>query len=87
MTRFKLIITWLLLLIPTLMLGLGALYLLKGEEARLASSAQATASDRISAIAGNFDLAIGEVKDGLVETLRNLPRDGFIQQSDLLEEW
>ncbi len=87
MTRFKLLITWLLLLIPTLMLGIGALYLLKGEEARLASSAKATASDRISAIAGNIDLAIAEVKDGLVETLRNLPRDGFMQQTDLLEEW
>ncbi len=87
MTRFRLIITWLLLLIPTLMLGIGALYLLKGEEARLASSAQATASDRISAIAGNVNLAIGEVKDGLIETLRNLPRDGFMQQADLLEEW
>lgn len=87
MTRFRLITAWLLLLIPTLMLGIGALYLLKGEEARLASSAQATASDRISAIAGNIDLAIGEVKDGLIETLRNLPHDGFIRQTDLLEEW
>ncbi len=87
MTRFKLIITWLLLLIPTLMLGIGALYLLKGEEARLASSARATASDRISAIAGNIDLAIAEVKDGLVETLSTLPNDGFIRQTDLLEDW
>ena len=87
MTRLKLIITWLLLLIPTLMLGIGALYLLKGEEARLESSARATASDRISAIAGNIDLAIAEVKDGLVETLQNLPRDGFMHQTDLLEDW
>ena len=87
MTRFRLIITWLLLLVPTLMLGLGALYLLKGEETRLASSARATASDRISAIAGNLDLSIAEVKDGLVDTLQNLPQDGFMQQTDLLEEW
>ncbi len=87
MTRFRLLTTWLLLLVPTLILGLGALYLLKGEEARLASSARATASDRISAIAGNIDLAIGEVKDGLVETLSNLPVDDFMQQTDLLEEW
>ncbi|RLB67773.1 MAG: hypothetical protein DRH08_02775, partial [Deltaproteobacteria bacterium] len=86
MTRLKLIITWLLLLIPTLMLGIGALYLLKGEEARLESSARATASDRISAIAGNIDLAIAEVKDGLVETLQSLPRDGFMHQTDLLED-
>ncbi len=87
MTRSKLIIIWLLLLIPTLMLGFGALYLLKGEEARLASSARETANDRISAIAGNLDLAIGEVKDGLIETLSNLPYNGFMQQTDLLEEW
>ena len=87
MSRFKLITTWLLLLIPTLMLGIGALYLLKGEEARLASSAQATAQDRIAAIAGNLDLAIAEVKDGLIDTLQNLPQNSFMQQTDLLEEW
>jgi signal transduction histidine kinase len=69
------------------MLGVGALYLLRGEEARLASSARATASDRISAIAGNIDLAIAEVKDGLVETLSALPHDDFMRQTDLLEEW
>lgn len=87
MTRFRLIITWLLLLIPTLMLGIGALYLLRGEEARLVSSARATASDRIAAIAGNLDLAIAEVKEGLIETLQLLPHDDFARQTDLLEEW
>lgn len=87
MTRFRLIITWLLLLIPTLLLGVGALYLLKGEESRLLRSAEATANDRIAAIAGNIDLAIGEVKDGLVGTLQTLPVDNLDQQSDLLEEW
>jgi signal transduction histidine kinase len=87
MTRSRLIIYWLLLLIPTLMLGLGALYLLKGEEERLSGRARATASDRILAIAGNIDLAIAEVKDGLVETLKGLPHDEFLQQTDLLEDW
>lgn len=87
MTRFRLIITWLLLLVPTLLLGVGALYLLKGEEARLASSARAAASDRVAAIAGNIDLAIAEVEDGLVATLRNLSQDDFTRQTDLLEEW
>lgn len=87
MTRFRLIITWLLLLIPTLLLGIGALYLLEGEEARLASSTQATALDRVSAIAGNIELAIGEVKEGLLETLQALPGDPLLGQSDRLEEW
>jgi len=87
MTRLRLIITWLLLLVPTLLMGLGALYLLKGEEARLAGSAMAAASDRISAIAGNIDLAIAEVKDGLVESLQSLPPASVIRQADLLEDW
>jgi len=87
MTRFRLLITWLLLLIPTLLLGFGALYLLKGEEARLASSAQATAVDRVSAIAGNIELATGEVKEGLLETLQALPADSLLEQTDRLEEW
>ncbi|WP_291316784.1 HAMP domain-containing sensor histidine kinase [Desulfuromonas sp.] len=87
MTRFRLITTWLLLLIPTLLLGIGALYLLKGEEDRLERSARATARDRISAIAGNIDLAVAEVKDGLVETLRGLPQGGILRQTDLLEDW
>lgn len=87
MTRSRLLIAWLLLLIPTLLLGSAALYLLKGEEARLASSAQATAVDRASAIAGNIDLAIGEVKEGLLETLQALPADNLLGQTDRLEEW
>jgi len=87
MTRLRLITTWLLLLVPTLMLGLGALYLLKGEEDRLASSARAAAGDRSAAISGNLDLAIAEVKDGLLETLRSLPQEDLARQADLLEEW
>jgi len=87
MTRFRLITSWLLLLIPTLLLGVGALYLLKGEESRLEESARATARDRIAAIAGNIDLAIAEVKDGLVETMQALPPGNLEQQADLLEEW
>ena len=87
MTRFRLITIWLLLLVPTLLLGLGALYLLRGEDARLAGSARATALDRVSAIAGNIDLAVAEVKDGLVETLSTLPHYDFASQTDLLEEW
>jgi anti-sigma regulatory factor (Ser/Thr protein kinase) len=74
-------------LVPTLLLGIGALYLLKGEEGRLQSSARATATDRIAAIAGNIDLAIAEVKDGLVETLQTFPVDRLDRQADLLEEW
>jgi len=78
------VIAWLLLLVPTLLLGVGALRLLQSEAARLAASSRATALDRISAMAGNIDLAVAEVEDGLQETLRNLPQGDLDEQ---LEAW
>jgi len=85
MNKSKLIIlAWLLLLIPTLLLGLGALRLLRSEEARLAAAGRAAAMDRVGAIAGNLELAIGEVQDGLLETLGTLPQDDLAGR---LEGW
>jgi len=85
MYRPKLIIlAWLLLLVPTLLLGVGALRLLQGEETRLASSSRSAANDRLQAIAGNIDLAIAEVQDGLMETLRSLPDGDLLDQ---LDQW
>jgi len=78
------VIAWLLLLVPTLLLGVGALRLLQNEEARLTASSRATAADRISAMAGNIDLAVAEVEDGLQETLRELPQGDLAGQ---LEAW
>jgi signal transduction histidine kinase len=83
MTNPKLIIlAWLLLLIPTLLLGFGALRLLHSEEARLAASSRETARDRAVAIAGNIDLAVAEVEEGLQESLRSLPRQQLVGQLD-----
>ncbi|MCK4503776.1 MAG: hypothetical protein KAU22_12140, partial [Desulfuromonadales bacterium] len=83
MNKPKLIIlAWLLLLVPTLLLGVGAWRLLQGEEARLLSSARAAANDRVTAIAGNIDLAVAEVQDGLLETMRQLPQDNLTDQLD-----
>jgi signal transduction histidine kinase len=80
----QIILAWLLLLIPTLLLGIGALRLLQSEEARLAAAGRAAARDRVGVIAGNIDLAIGEVQDGLLETLRTLPQDDLAGR---LEAW
>ncbi|SHI89988.1 Histidine kinase-, DNA gyrase B-, and HSP90-like ATPase [Malonomonas rubra DSM 5091] len=85
MRKSKLIIlAWLLLLVPTLLLGVGALRLLQSEEARLQSSQQAAATDRVTAIAGNIDLAIAEVKDGLQATLQQMPQQQLASQ---LHRW
>jgi len=83
MTKPRLIIlAWLLLLIPTCLLGIGALRLLQSEETRLAATDRATAHDRVKAIAGNIDLAIAEVQEGLQETLRSLPQGQLGEQLD-----
>lgn len=76
------ILAWLLLLVPTLLLGVGALRLLQSEETRLLNSARSAAGDRVEAIAGNIDLAVAEVQDGLLETLRQLPQDNLPLQLD-----
>lgn len=78
------IIAWLLLLVPTLLLGVGALRLLQGEQARLVDSSRLAAADRVQAIAGNIDLAIDEVQDGLLDTLRSLPQPNLFEQ---LNDW
>ncbi len=85
MLKSKLIIlAWLLLLVPTLLLGVGALRLLESEEARLLDSRRTSAADRVTAIAGNIDLAIAEVQDGLQDILRQLPQQ---QLADQLHRW
>ncbi|MEZ4483143.1 MAG: HAMP domain-containing sensor histidine kinase [Syntrophotaleaceae bacterium] len=75
---------WLLLLIPTLLIGAVALHLLHGERERLVESTLDAARQRAATIAENFDLAVAEVKDGLLASLRQLPTDDLGQR---LEDW
>jgi len=85
MPKSKLIIlAWILLLVPTVLLGVGALRLLQSEGDRLLGKQQEVASDRATAIAGNIDLAVAEVQDALQETLRQLPQQ---QLADQLHRW
>lgn len=75
---------WLLLLIPTLLIGALALQLLHGERDRLAESTLGAARQRAATIAETLDLAVAEVKDGLLASLRQLPADDLEQR---LEDW
>ncbi len=70
MNKPKLIIAaWILLLVPTLLLGLGAWQLLKSENERFAQREIQTAAARLATVAGNIELAIAEVEDGLMQRL------------------
>jgi signal transduction histidine kinase len=75
---------WLLLLIPTLLIGALALKLLHGEQDRLVESSLNTARRRAATITETLDLAVAEVKDGLLASLQNLPADGLEER---LEDW
>lgn len=75
---------WLLLLIPTLLIGALALKLLRNEQGRLAESHLSAARQRVATIAESLDLAVAEVKDGLLASLRQMPVDDL---ENSLEDW
>jgi two-component system, OmpR family, phosphate regulon sensor histidine kinase PhoR len=81
---------WILLLVPTLVVGGGAIQLLRREEARLmeqnasATEARRAASTaRARLIAENVELLVGDVEDGLLDALSTAPvteLDSFLAQ-------
>ncbi len=82
---------WLLLLLPTLAVGAGALFLLRREQTRLDEQARAVAGTRTAAIeararliAENVELLVGDVERGLMSTLREIPT---ANPDAALDEW
>ncbi len=82
---------WLLLLLPTLAVGAGALLLLRREQTRLDEQARAVAGTRTAAIeararliAENVELLVGDVQRGLMSTLREIPETN---PDAALDEW
>ena len=75
---------WLLLLIPTLGVGIGAIVLLRREQARLADRAayadearRAAVTARARLIAENVELLVGDVQNGLLDLLAAEPAGGI----------
>jgi signal transduction histidine kinase len=75
---------WLLLLVPTLLIGALALRLLRNEQQFLTESTLHANRQRTATIAESLDLAVAEVKDSLLDSLRGLPSDDLEQR---LEDW
>ena len=85
MNRTRLIIAaWLLLLVPTLLVGGLAMRLLKNEQGRLAADSREAARLKAQSMADSLDLAVNEVREGLLTSLRQLPEDNL---ADRLEAW
>src|SRR5215217_70353 len=82
---------WLLLLLPTLAAGAGALVLLRNEQRRLDDEARLAAESRRAAIAArarliaeNVELLIGDVQAGLMATLNEVPATN---PAAFLDDW
>lgn len=82
---------WLLLLLPTLAVGAGALVLLRREQARIDEQARVAAAAQRAAIeararliAENVELVVGDVENGLMATLNEIP---LANPDPALEEW
>jgi signal transduction histidine kinase len=85
------VLYWLLLLLPTLAVGGGALWLLQREQARLDEQARVAAESRREAIeararliAENVELLVGDVQTGLMATLRETP---LVNADEFLDHW
>jgi two-component system, OmpR family, phosphate regulon sensor histidine kinase PhoR len=82
---------WLLLLVPTLAAGGGAVWLLAREQARLDAQAALAGEGRRAAleararlVAENVELLLGDVRNGLMTTLRDAPAAGT---ESFLDAW
>lgn len=83
----RLLLYWLLLLLPTLAVAVGAVQLLRRERARLAEqeasaaeARRAAATTRAGLIVENVELLVGDVQAGLLETLAALPARGLEEE-------
>ena len=82
---------WLLVLLPTLAVGAGAIQLLRREQARLAGQAAVVGAARLAAIEArarlvveNVELLVGDVETGLLDAMAEAPPAGL---DDFLDQW
>ena len=90
-TPRRIYLYWLLLLLPTLAVGVGAIQLLRRERSRLAERAALVDAARLAAVeararlvAENVELLVGDVETGLLDTLAEAPADGL---DPFLDRW
>jgi len=83
-TTRRIYLYWILLLVPTLLVGAGALFLLQREQARLAAregqvdeARRAALGTRAQLAAENLELIVGDVENGVLDTLAEPGDEGL----------
>ena len=82
--RRRKLVSWLLLVIPTVVMASAAVLLLHQERERLRLASLESVKARAYNIVENIDLAVADVKVSLMESLERLPSEGL---PDALWEW
>ena len=87
----RLLLFWLLLLLPALGIGAGSIWLLHREQSRILAQDQLNRKNRLAAvearsrlIAENLDTLVVDVQNGLMATLRSAPADS---PESFLRDW
>ncbi len=84
MHKRSIILYWLLLLVPTVLIGAAVFQLLRHEQERINQQAQSSAQERVQAIGDTLQVTIGSVEDELTEALLSIPTDSL---TETLSAW
>ncbi|MBU4198667.1 MAG: HAMP domain-containing histidine kinase [Verrucomicrobia bacterium] len=79
MNRRAILGYWLLLFVPTVVVGAAAFRLIRHEGERITAQARSTELDRVRAIADNVRLAVSSVEDELGESLCRIPSSALAE--------
>ncbi len=84
MRKRSIILYWLLLLVPTILIGTAAFQLLRHEQERIDQQARFSAQERAQAIGDTFQLTVGAIEDELTGALYRIPADSL---TETLSAW
>jgi signal transduction histidine kinase len=79
MHKRSIIIYWLLLLVPTILIGTAAFQLLRHEQERIDKQARFSAQERAQAIGDTLQVIVGAIEDELTEALYRIPADSLTE--------
>ncbi len=85
MNKRSIIFYWLLLIIPTFIIGITAFGLLRHEQERIDQSFRSSMLDRVRAIAETIQITVEAVEDELTDALHRLPLNNNL--TDALLTW
>ena len=84
MHKRSIILYWLLLLVPTILIGAAAFQLLRHEQERIDKLARFSAQERAQAIGDTLQITVGAIEDELTEAMRRISADSI---SETLNSW